>query len=84
MTDREMLEKLFAFFVGRDFVTAAPEAIKDMVKRYEQPPLTMYRRVAMQMTQQQYDELVPLLMEIQQHLFPVAYSKPEEAIHEPV
>jgi hypothetical protein len=80
-----MLKKLFDFMVGRNFIAGDVASVKDMVKRYKQPPLTMHNRIAMQMTVNEYDALFPLLTEIQQYLYPVVYSKPvEETVDEPV
>lgn len=76
MTDREMLEQLFAFMVGRDFVEGDPDSIRDMTKRYKMPPMTMRQRVVLQMTKQEYNALTSLLMQIQNYLFPgVTYTK---------
>lgn len=66
-----MLELLFAFFVGRNFVQGDPASIKDMVKRYQQPPLTIYHKVCLQMTKAEYDALAGLLVRIGEHLKPV-------------
>lgn len=85
MTEREMLQKLFDFMVARNYVGGDVDSVRDMVKRYKQPPLTMHYRVAMQMTVNEYDALFPLLTEIQQYLYPATYTKPDEAtVDEPV
>lgn len=71
MTDRDTLQLLYAFFIGRNFIQGDTESVKDMVKRYKQPPLTMYHRVCLQMTKPEYDALKDLLIKIGQHLKPV-------------
>jgi hypothetical protein len=82
MTDREALEALFRFMANRNFVSGTPEVVRDMVKRYEQPPLTMHYRVAMQMTKAEYDSVSLLLTRIMHHLKPPEVI--EDAIDEPV
>lgn len=77
-----MLELLFSFFVGRNFVEGDPASIKDMVKRYQQPPLTMYHKVCLQMTKAEYDALAGLLVRIGEHLKPVEMI--EDSISEPI
>lgn len=93
MTEREMLEQLFAFMVGRDFVEGDQDSIHDMVRRYKMPPMTMRNRVVLQMTKQEYNALNSLLVRIQAYLFPgITYPKrgegaeepPEETVNEPV
>lgn len=85
MTEREMLQKLFDFMAGRNFIAGDTDSVKDMVRRYKQPPLTMHFRVAMQMTKTEYDTLYALLTEIQPYLYPISYVKPtEETVDEPV
>lgn len=71
MTERQMLELLYAFFLGRNFVEGDTESIRDMVLRYKQPPLTLYHRVCLQMTKTEYKALCDLLTQIGQHLKPV-------------
>ena len=68
MSERELLEQLAAFLRGRNFIQGDPASIKDMVQRYQQPPLTMHNRVAMQMTVAEYRQLGTLLETISQHL----------------
>lgn len=78
MTDREALEALFKFMANRTFVSGTPEVVRDMVKRYEQPPMTMHNRVAMQMTKAEYDSVSLLLTRIMYHL------KPPEVVEDSV
>lgn len=70
MTDREFLEALFRLLYGRHYVTADEIAIRKMVKEYQQPPLTLYSRVAMQLTANDYKALIELLVKIEAHLRP--------------
>ncbi len=82
MTDREALEALFKFMAGRNFVSGTPEVVRDMVKRYQQPPLTMHHRVAMQMTRAEYRDVSLLLTRIMHHLKPPEVV--EDSVDEPV
>lgn len=68
LTDRELLEQLATFLRGRNFITGDAASIKDMVQRYQQPPLTMLNRVGMQMTLTDYRQLGVLLETISNHL----------------
>lgn len=68
MTDRELLEQLFGFLIKRNFILGDPDAVRDMVLRYKQPPVTMLNRVAMQLTEQEYRNLDDLLKKINRHL----------------
>lgn len=78
MTDRELLEKLFNLLVRRNFVAGDEASIRDMVKRYQQPPLTLYHRVAMQLTTAEYKELGDLLEDIVEHFNPSELVEPVE------
>lgn len=85
MTDRELLEKLFNLLVRRNFIVGNEESTRDMVKRYQQPPLTMHHRVAMQMTIAEYKVLGNLLEEIVEHFKPAELVESAEGeIVEPV
>jgi hypothetical protein len=68
MTDRALLEQLFAFLKERDFVLGNETSVKDMVLRYARPPLTMHYRAAMQLTIQDYKTLGKLLKTLDDHL----------------
>lgn len=68
MTDRELLEQLFGFLKQRSFVIGDEASTRDMVQRYQRPPVTMLHRVAMQMTTQDYNNLGTLLNRIDDHL----------------
>jgi hypothetical protein len=70
MTDRELLEKLFAFMVKRSFVLGTEPSIRDMVNRYSKPPLTLHYPCCMQMTKNEYEALGNLLKKIAVHLNP--------------
>lgn len=83
MTDREALEKLFDFLSNRTFVAGPEEVVKDMVKRYQQPPWTMHQRVVMQMTVAEYQAIGLLLTRIAHHLKP-APEMIEDSVDEPV
>lgn len=67
-TDRELLVQLFGFLFKRNFILGDPDAVRDMVQRYKQPPVTMLNRVAMQLTEQEYRNLDALLKKINRHL----------------
>lgn len=82
MTDRELLEQMYAFFVGRNFVKGDTTSVMDMVKRYQQPPLTMHQRVCAQMTESEYDRFSKLLIRVRHHLKP--HEPVEDSIDEPV
>jgi hypothetical protein len=84
MTDRELLERLFNTLVRRNFIVGDEVSTRDMVKRYQQPPLTMHHRVAMQMTLAEYKALGNLLEEIVEHFNPANAVEPAEGeIREP-
>lgn len=78
MTDRELLYQLFMMLTKRNFVIGDEASTRDMVKRYQQPPVTMYHRVAMQMTIAEYNELSVLLEKILEHFNPYAATEPTE------
>lgn len=78
LTDRELLERLFNLLVRRNFIVGDETSVRDMVKRYQQPPLTMYHRVAMQMTIDEYKVLGDLLEEIVEHFNPTDSVEPAE------
>lgn len=78
MTDRELLERLFNILVRRNFIVGDEASTRDMVKRYQQPPLTMHHRVAMQMTIAEYKVLGDLLEEIVGHFKPSELAQPVE------
>lgn len=85
MTDRELLEQLFNLLVRRNFIVGDETSVRDMVKRYQQPPLTMHHRVAMQMTIAEYKVLGDLLEEIVEHFKPTDQVEPTEGeTREPV
>lgn len=66
--ERILLDKLYAFLLGRNFVQGMPDMLRDMVKRYKQPPLTMHYRVGMQMTVPEYDHLFDLITELHEYM----------------
>lgn len=68
--DRELLQALFQFMVGRNYIQGDRDSILDMVARYKQPPLTRHFTCIMQMTRSDYDRLYALLTKIDQHLNP--------------
>lgn len=71
MTDRELLEQLFKFFQNREFILGDEKSVRDMVTRYQRPPLTLAYRVAMKMKVHEFSELSTLLEKIAIHLQPV-------------
>ena len=83
-TDRELLQALFDFMKGRTYVVGEEMGIRDMVLRYKNPPLTLYRRAAMQMTVVEYNALVDLLKEIDEHLKPTERVELEQYANSPV
>jgi hypothetical protein len=82
MTDRELLQEMFNFMVKRSFVEGDEASIRDMVLRYKQPPLTLYNKVCMQMTKQDYDKLTDLLGRVVEHFSPENIPV-EEIVNEP-
>lgn len=66
--ERVLLDKLYAFLLGRNFVQGMPDMLRDMVKRYQQPPLTMHYRVGMQMTVNEYDYFFDLITELHEYM----------------
>lgn len=76
-SDRELLERLFNLLVRRNFIIGDEASTRDMVKRYQRPPVTMHNRVAMQMTIPEYKALGDLLAEIDKHLNPAAAAEEE-------
>lgn len=67
-TDRQLLERLFAFLRDRNFIAGDEASTRDMVLRYAQPPLTLHHRVAMQLTIADYQALTALATEIDAYL----------------
>lgn len=57
----EMLARICAFIVKKQFVVGDLKSIKDMVQRYEHPPFTIAYPVCMRMTMLDNDELGELL-----------------------
>lgn len=68
MTDRELLEALAAFLNGRTYIVGDKDSVADMVKRYANPPLTLYNRVAMRMTVTEHRRFMALLNSLDEHL----------------
>lgn len=65
MTEREALEKLYAFLTTKRYVTMDDDSLHDMVLRYKSPPLSALNRVAMQMTTSEYNALAQLMKDVQ-------------------
>lgn len=84
--ERLLLEKLYPFLIGRNFVQGMPDMLRDMVVRYKQPPLTMHYRVAMQMTVNEYEYFFGLITELHEYMMgQTPIEKPiEVTIDEPV
>lgn len=74
-TDRELLVELFDFLKNRSFIMGDKEGVRDMALRYKQPPLTMYYRIAMKMTIDDYNQLAALMNRIDEHLNAAIKSK---------
>jgi hypothetical protein len=68
MSDHELLVQLAGFLAQRNFITMDDASLSDMVKRYQNPPLTGHNRVAMQMTVNEYNNLAALLTKIENYL----------------
>jgi len=81
MTDRELLEEIFNFMVKRNYIMGDEISVRDMVTRYQQPPLTLLHMVVMQMTVEDYATLDDLLRRIVEHFNPDNLMK--ELIDEP-
>jgi hypothetical protein len=82
MTDLELLQALFDFLTSHNYIFGEEAVIRDMVLRYKQPPLTLYNRVCLQMTQKDYDRLSDLLKLVLERFDPNVITL-EEAPHEP-
>lgn len=68
-TDRQLLEELYGFLLGKNFVQfSGLDSLRDMVKRYQNPPLTMHKRVCMQMTVNEYDAYFALITKVHEHI----------------
>lgn len=76
--ERLLLEKLYPFLIGRNFVQGMPDMLRDMTKRYQQPPLTMLYRVGMQMTVPEYEHFFGLITEL--HEYMMATATPAQAV----
>lgn len=74
MSDRELLTQLFALLSKRTCITMDDVSLTDMVKRYQNPPLTALNRVALQLTVPEYNELSRLMHIIGAHLNPPPLS----------
>ena len=77
MTERELLQELFDSLKNQDFVVGDETSTRDMVKRYQRPPITMHRRVAMQFTVAEYHKLSATLKKINRYLNPVQPAEEE-------
>jgi hypothetical protein len=64
----ELLAELYNFMRKRTFIVGQRETVMDMVKRYQNPPLTMRQIVGMQMTSAEYQQLGALLKRISEAL----------------
>jgi hypothetical protein len=71
MSDREHLEALYTFMTDREFILGTEPGVRDMVKRYQHPPMTLLYRVSMRMTVNDYDALSAIMKAIETHLNPV-------------
>lgn len=76
MNEYELLQELFDALKNQDFVVGDEASTRDMVKRYQRPPITMHRRVAMQFTIPEYHAVASILKKID------AYLKPAEPVEE--
>lgn len=70
--ERLLLEKLYPFLIGRNFVQGMPDMLRDMTKRYQQPPLTMHYRVGMQMTVNEYEYFFSLITALHEYMMATA------------
>ena len=68
MTDRELLQQLAAFLNKRSFIHGDDDSIRDMVKRYANPPFTLVNRAAMRMTVAELNQLNSLMQKVNTHL----------------
>jgi hypothetical protein len=68
MTDREMLQQLATFLNKRTFIQGDEASIRDMVKRYANPPLTLVNRVSMRLTVNELNQLNSLMQKVNGHL----------------
>lgn len=68
MTDRELLIELYGFLSKRNYITADKVSVTDMTQRYQNPPMTLLNRAAMQMTLSEYAALGKLLKRVGERL----------------
>lgn len=61
LNERELLALLCHFIQTKQLILGDNESIRDMVKRYKQPPFTLLFPVAMQMTVKDVDDLNRIL-----------------------
>lgn len=70
------LLQLYAFLRARTFIVGDRDSIMWMVKHMQNPPLTMRRNVAMQLTRGEYYDLGQLLERIEKMLTPAQDESP--------
>jgi hypothetical protein len=68
MNDRELLAEIYEFLRHRNYITVDKKSVVDMVQRYQNPPLTLLNRAAMQMTLSEYAAFSKLLKRIGEQL----------------
>lgn len=91
MNERDLLQKLYNFIVTKQIVQGEVDSLKDMAKRYMNPPISMAFPVVLRMTVQDSYTLNDILsatetLLVSSEVTPLATPKvtlPEEAPHEP-
>lgn len=79
MTDREMLQQLADFLNKRTFAQGDEASVRDMVKRYANPPLTLVNRVSMRLTVTEFNQLNTLMQKINRHLQSTLHNEEQPA-----
>ena len=76
-TDRELLKALFDLLNKQEFVIMGDKpSVRDMVMRYKNPPITLYRPAAINFPVSDFHRLRDLLKETRDHLYPKEQHEP--------
>lgn len=69
-TAESLLRELFQQMTGKTFIQSDEASIRFMMKHLQNPPLTMHSRIAMRLTQNEYNNLYATLEKIGEYLYP--------------
>lgn len=76
-TDRELLKALFDVLSKQEFIIMGDKpSIRDMVSRYKNPPITLYRPAAINFPVSDFHRLRELLKTTREHLYPKEQNEP--------